>query len=145
MTQEPQSERFSDRHNITVGKARVIYGPRNVGWSTMNVYHLPGQQIKRITKLFFMVKTLKPRVAMAPGRKLSATERPRGDKWQRTRSQYFARYPLCAHCAARGDVALAVELDHVTPLSQGGHAWDWANLQGLCLSCHLVKSRSERR
>lgn len=45
MTQEPQSERFSDRHNITVGKARVIYGPRNVGWSTMNVYHLPGQQI----------------------------------------------------------------------------------------------------
>ena len=97
-----------------------------------------------IFKLFFMVKTLKPRVAMAPGRKLSATERPRGDKWMRTRAQYFARYPLCAHCHARGDVALAVELDHVTPLSQGGAAWDWVNLQGLCLSCHLVKTRSER-
>lgn len=24
MTQEPQSERFSDRHNITVGKARSL-------------------------------------------------------------------------------------------------------------------------
>lgn len=42
MNQEPQSERFSDPHNITIGKARVIYGPRNVGWSTMSCYHLPG-------------------------------------------------------------------------------------------------------
>ena len=144
MTPEPMNQAVYHPQTIHIGKATVIYGPRNVGWSTMNVYHLPGQQIKRITKLFFMVKTLKPRVAMAPGRKLSATERPRGDKWMRTRAQYFARYPLCAHCAARGDVALAVELDHVRPLSQGGAAWDWVNLQGLCLSCHLVKTRSER-
>lgn len=42
MTPEPQPERFDNPNNITIGNARVIYGPRNVGLSTMCVYHLPG-------------------------------------------------------------------------------------------------------
>lgn len=42
MTTEPKSEPFNNPHNITIGNARVIYGPRNVGWSTMGVFHLPG-------------------------------------------------------------------------------------------------------
>jgi len=42
MTPEPQPERFDNPNNITIGNARVIYGPRNVGWSTMNCWHTPG-------------------------------------------------------------------------------------------------------
>lgn len=45
MTTEPKSEPFNNPHNITIGNARVIYGPRNVGWSTMGCFHLPGQRI----------------------------------------------------------------------------------------------------
>ncbi len=38
----------------------------------------------------------------------------------------------------------AKQVDHVTPLSQGGtHLW--TNLQSLCLRCHAVKSKRERR
>lgn len=42
---EPKAEPFAHPNNIVIGNARVIYGPRNVGWSTMGVFHLPGQRI----------------------------------------------------------------------------------------------------
>lgn len=42
--------------------------------------------------------------------------------------------PLRAEGGARGD------LDHITPLAEGGAAYDWQNLQWLCLTCHAAKT-----
>ncbi|WP_410877379.1 HNH endonuclease [Nocardia sp. A7] len=38
---------------------------------------------------------------------------------------------------------LAVEVDHITPVSQGGDRYDWANLQSLCHDHHEHKSLLE--
>ena len=38
----------------------------------------------------------------------------------------------------------AVQVDHVTPLAEGGSD-DVANLQALCASCHAMKSAAEAR
>jgi 5-methylcytosine-specific restriction endonuclease McrA len=62
-----------------------------------------------------------------------------GHAWTKIRRAYLAAHPECAKCGAT-----AKQLDHVVPLSQGGtHAW--TNLQSLCLRCHAVKSKRERR
>lgn len=45
MTPEPMNQAVYHPQTIHIGKATVIYGPRNVGWSTMNCYHLPGMQM----------------------------------------------------------------------------------------------------
>ena len=50
--------------------------------------------------------------------------------------------PLCAHCAARGETTPGDEVDHIVPLAQGG-THDVANLQHLCRSCHIQKTRDE--
>lgn len=35
------------------------------------------------------------------------------------------------------------ELDHIKPLHKGGAKWDESNLQPLCRSCHIAKTRGE--
>jgi 5-methylcytosine-specific restriction enzyme A len=59
------------------------------------------------------------------------------------RAELFAREPLCRLCAARGDVVLATERDHIVPLEEGGKDED-ANVQPLCADCHDAKSKAER-
>ena len=44
----------------------------------------------------------------------------------------------CAKCNK-----YANEVDHVQPLEKGGDAWDEANLQCLCKSCHIEKTSRE--
>jgi len=39
---DPLHPHFEHPENIEIGLARVIYGPRNVGWSTTNGWHMPG-------------------------------------------------------------------------------------------------------
>lgn len=46
-------------------------------------------------------------------------------------------------CEVRGCNRLAVEVDHITPLSAGGARYDWANLQALCEPCHAAKTSAE--
>ena len=63
-----------------------------------------------------------------------------GRRGQRRRDDFLESHPLCAACMARGIPAVAVEVDHVTPLHQGGpEAGD--NLQALCGPCHRAKTR----
>lgn len=45
MTDQQPSPPFNHEKNITVGSARVIYGPYQMGADSMNVYHLPGGAI----------------------------------------------------------------------------------------------------
>jgi hypothetical protein len=41
---EPKAQPFTHPENIEFGLARVIYGPRNVGWSQTSGFHMPGQR-----------------------------------------------------------------------------------------------------
>lgn len=52
--------------------------------------------------------------------------------------------PMCRHCAAEGVDRVAVDVDHIVPLDQGGDPWSRANLQPLCKSHHSIKTRAER-
>jgi 5-methylcytosine-specific restriction endonuclease McrA len=46
-------------------------------------------------------------------------------------------------CATEGCGRLAEEVDHITPLSQGGAEVARENLRGLCRDCHAKKSGQE--
>ena len=72
----------------------------------------------------------------------------RSKKWRITAARY-RRYQLragtwtCAECAADGRY-IRLEIDHVKPLNEGGAAYDFGNLQPLCATCHVRKTRKER-
>jgi len=36
-----------------------------------------------------------------------------------------------------------LEVDHITPLEDGGEAYALSNLQALCRECHIAKTRAE--
>ncbi len=46
-------------------------------------------------------------------------------------------------CEAYGCISTATEVDHITPISEGGAAYDMRNLQSLCKSCHARKTGRE--
>jgi 5-methylcytosine-specific restriction protein A len=52
-------------------------------------------------------------------------------------------HPYCVHCLAEGVQRLAVEVDHIIPVAQGGGD-DYANTQSLCRAHHQAKSARER-
>jgi 5-methylcytosine-specific restriction protein A len=58
--------------------------------------------------------------------------------WSRVRLVQLARAPLCK-CGA-----VAVEVDHVVPLADGGARLELGNLQSLCKPCHTAKTNAER-
>ena len=51
-------------------------------------------------------------------------------RWQLTRRKVLSLQPLCP-C---GDLAL--DVDHIVPLSEGGEPYALSNLRGRCKSCH---------
>lgn len=74
---------------------------------------------------------------------IAASIRTRGRAWQRMRADTLRRdRGLCIICLAAGRVQLAAEVDHVTPLADGGTDTP-ENLQSLCTPCHLAKSSAE--
>ena len=46
----------------------------------------------------------------------------------------------CTRCGRYGN-----EVDHIVPLHRGGDPWALDNLQVLCRSCHIQKTRRENR
>ena len=63
-----------------------------------------------------------------------------GGKWKPYRKKILDRDNwTCAKCGDYGN-----EVDHITPISQGGDYWSLDNLQVLCSSCHIEKTRCER-
>lgn len=56
-------------------------------------------------------------------------------RWQRVRTRQLAREPMCRECGRAAE-----HVDHIKPRSRGGAVYDPANLQGLCASCHSLKT-----
>jgi 5-methylcytosine-specific restriction endonuclease McrA len=92
--------------------------------------------------------TLKPRIGAASlsrvktlDTKAGATPRERGGKWTAKRKRVL----LATNCmCANGCGRVADEVDHETPLEQGGSN-DLSNLRGLCRECHAEKTKQEAK
>ena len=69
-------------------------------------------------------------------RRESACRRGYGRRHQRQRKLILHRDPICRACGA----APSVVADHIVDISDGGSATAMSNLQGLCESCHAIKS-----
>lgn len=62
-------------------------------------------------------------------------------RWRACRRKVLSRDRYtCKVCLRFGN-----EVDHVVPIADGGSAWDMANLQTLCKSCHTRKTQRETR
>ncbi len=86
------------------------------------------------------------RQAEYDARRGSAASRGYGRKWRKIRLMYLRRHPLCEDPfgihAEHGETVAATEVDHQTPLREGGtHRVD--NLQALCKICHSRKTAVE--
>lgn len=73
------------------------------------------------------------------------TERIGGRARQAIRARVLSANPLCVMCQAKGIVTIAVEVDHIIALTNGGaeDRHDDSNRQGLCLSCHELKTADD--
>lgn len=61
-------------------------------------------------------------------------------RWQLLRRRVLYEQPICAGC----DNELAVDVDHIIAIEDGGAPWARNNLQGLCVPCHSRKTRREQ-
>lgn len=59
-----------------------------------------------------------------------------GAKWQKLRAEVLADEPLCRHCAARGLVVPATDVDHMNGADDNRRE----SLQPLCHPCHSRKT-----
>lgn len=69
-------------------------------------------------------------------------QRKRGRAGQRERHQILAAEPLCYVCLEQGRTTASEEVDHKTPLSQGGSD-ERENKGGICKPCHRAKTAAE--
>ena len=63
--------------------------------------------------------------------------------WRRLSAAHLRGEPLCRECATRGHNVLAIQVDHILPVSAAAQLrLVDANLQSLCLACHAAKTRA---
>lgn len=75
---------------------------------------------------------------------MQALRKISGHRWQKLRERILRRdASLCQPCKARGHITLAAEVDHITPIHQGGSD-DERNLQAICAECHKAKTAAEQ-
>lgn len=66
-------------------------------------------------------------------------------RWRRFRRWFLARHPLCEmDCKTQGRATAATDVDHITPLAQGGAPLDEANCRAGCHSCHSRRTAKEQ-
>ncbi len=74
----------------------------------------------------------------------SATARGYDSKWQRESKAYLNKNPFCVEHLKRGLHVPATVVDHIIPHKGDKKLfWDRKNWQGLCVSCHNRKTRTE--
>jgi 5-methylcytosine-specific restriction endonuclease McrA len=66
-------------------------------------------------------------------------------RWRILRRHILTHQPLCAGYNDAECDGIATDVDHITPIHQGGDAWNPTNLQPLCQSCHGRKTRNEQQ
>lgn len=76
-----------------------------------------------------------------PDNRPDSTARGYDWTWERLSRMIRRERPICEHCG----VAPSRMVDHIVPLRAGGARLEVGNLQALCLPCHALKTRSERR
>ena len=64
-------------------------------------------------------------------------------RWQRLRLRVFERDGYRCQAPGCGKPGI-LQCDHIQPIAHGGDKWDESNLQAICRSCHLAKTRIER-
>ena len=65
-------------------------------------------------------------------------------RWKLLRQEYLRQHPLCERCKREGYVRSAIDVHHKVPV-ESAHtiqemeqlAYDWNNLQALCIPCHM--------
>lgn len=66
-------------------------------------------------------------------------------RWRRLRAAYLAEHPLCAKCDEEGRTTAARHVHHVKERKQFPElAFEWDNLQSLCVPCHSRITGYER-
>jgi 5-methylcytosine-specific restriction protein A len=66
-----------------------------------------------------------------------------GRKLANWRKLILSAEPLCRHCAVKGRISVATEVDHIKPLESGGD-YSIDNAQPLCHECHVIKTAKDR-
>ena len=94
------------------------------------------------------IRTSRREVSSGPSGKRGRQHPLAGDKaWLDLSAAFLNEHPRCARCMVKGRRNVpAVHVDHVRPVRQFPDlAYELANLQPLCRSCHGIKGAHERR
>lgn len=74
----------------------------------------------------------------------SSSARGYGRRWRQEREKYLAAHPFCVECERQGKRTLATDVDHIIPHKGDAKLfWDRKNWQGLCHTCHSIKTAAE--
>ena len=72
-------------------------------------------------------------------------------EWKELRVRKLRTNPLCERCAERGLVVAASQVHHVRPIEDTtsldemrARAFDWSNLQSLCIPCHAAIHKEQK-
>jgi len=63
--------------------------------------------------------------------------------WRKIRAAFLQEYPDCVQCKRDDIVTPGNVVDHIKPITEGGHKTDRTNLQTMCKACHDKKSAYE--
>ena len=111
------------------------------------VYHKMNGRIRYcrsdLMKWFFEAedgRRLIESTARCHAHKRGRVDRLRGRRAVDERERRLAVEPYCRDCRRKGLTRLAEEVDHITPLADGGTDHD-DNVRSLCKSCHATRTR----
>ena len=74
----------------------------------------------------------------------SAAESGYDHEWRKVRVLALKRdFYLCQLCLLVGRTTVALDVDHIIPLTQGGERLNLSNLQSVCRPCHRTKTERD--
>jgi len=104
--------------------------------------HMPGCPARAVRRGYCEAHALQAEtryLVAHPDGRASAAARGYDQKWRRVRAAFLKAHPRCMW---PGCDALATDVDHMLPKSQGGSD-SWSNLQALCHPHHSIKTDTQ--